>query len=121
IWTLLVILSGYTMFEVKATVGRLDHHLAGINHEIAADREQIHALNVEWAMLTQPQRLQLLSQEVLQLAPISTQVLGSFDEVPLREGIAAAPTPAGQDPATPEAKQGKPVAQLAEVSARTRP
>ena len=29
-------------------------------------------LNVEWAMLTQPQRLDTLSQHVLQLAPIRT-------------------------------------------------
>jgi hypothetical protein len=116
IWTLLVILSGYVMFEVKSTVGMLDKHLANINREIVDDRGQIHELNVEWAMLTQPQRLQMLSQSVLQLTPIATPVLGSFDEVPMRDAVATSSPPADGAPAKPS----RPSAQLAEVSARTR-
>jgi hypothetical protein len=117
IWTLLVILSGFSMFQVKSEVGRLDRHLAGIHHRIASDREQMHELDVEWAMLTQPQRLEMLGDHVLQLTTISTAVLGSFDAVPLRDDVTPPPAPPMAKPTTP----GAPTAQLAEIAVRTRP
>jgi hypothetical protein len=114
IWVMLVALSGYAMFQVKAEVGRLDKQIAAADRQIADDREQIRTLNVEWAMLTQPQRLDALSQHVLQLAPIRTLVLGSLDQPPLRDDaapIAAAPEPS----AAPVAK--RPVGAKPELAA----
>ena len=107
IWVMLVALSGYTMFQVKAEVGRLDRLLSATDRRIADDRAQLRTLNIEWATLTQPQRLDMMSQRVLQLTPIRTLVLGSFDQPPLRDET---PTPAA--PAT---------AQIAEVSLKVRP
>jgi hypothetical protein len=108
IWVVLVALSGYAMFQVKSEVGRLDKQLAAANRQIADDRDQIRTLDVEWATLTQPERLDMLSQRVLQLSPIRTPVLGSLDQVPLRDGAAT----------TPEAAA---TAQLADVSLGARP
>jgi len=114
IWVLLVALSGYAMFQVKSEVGRLDKRLAAINRQVGDDRDQIRTLNVEWAMLTQPQRLEMLSQHVLALMPIGTKTLGSLDQPPLRDDgavpvatIAAAPAEDG--------------AQVADISLRTKP
>jgi hypothetical protein len=107
IWVMLVALSGYTMFQVKAEVGRLDRLLGATNRRIADDRAQIRTLNIEWATLTQPQRLDMLSQRVLQLTPIRTLVLGSLDQVPSRDGT--------------ESPAGTATAQIAEVSLKVRP
>lgn len=108
IWVMLVALSGYTMFQVKAEVGRLDKQLATVNRQIADDRDRIRTLGVEWATLTQPERLETLSQHVLQLQPIRTFMLGSYDQVPLRDDAVTPPAPITSG--TPE------TAQLAEVS-----
>jgi hypothetical protein len=102
IWMMLVALSGYTMFQVKAEVGRLDRQLNATNRRIADDRSQMRTLNIEWATLTQPQRLDMLSQRVLQLTPIRTLILGSLDQPPLRD-------------------ESAPPAQIAEVSLKARP
>ena len=112
IWVLLVALSGYAMFEVKSEVGRLDQRLATINRMIADDREQMRTLNVEWATLTQPDRLDALSQHVLRLEPIRTYVLGSLDQPPLRDSVSA------PSPAAPPAAPGS--AELAEVPLKAR-
>lgn len=108
IWVMLVALSGYAMFQVKAEVGRLDKRLAAVNHQIADDRDRIHTLTVEWATLTQPERLDMMGQHVLQFQPIRTFMLGSYDQVPLRDDAAA--------PADPETLSTQETAQLAEIS-----
>jgi hypothetical protein len=110
IWIMLVSLSGYAMFQVKSEVGRLDKRLAGLNHQIADDRDQIRTLNVEWATLTQPQRLEALSQHVLTLNPIRTLVLGKLDQAPLRDEPPATPSPIANG-----------TSQLAEVSFKGQP
>jgi hypothetical protein len=121
IWVMLVALSGYAMFQVKAEVGRLDRQLAAANRQIADDREQIRTLNIEWAILTQPQRLDALSQHVLQLAPIGTLLLGSLDQPPLRDE-AAPPPPAPEISVAPGAKRSAdPKPQLAAFRIRTTP
>ncbi|HEX4111699.1 MAG TPA: hypothetical protein VH020_04120 [Stellaceae bacterium] len=120
IWVILVALSGYAMFQVKAEVGRLDKQIAAANRQTADDREQIRTLNIEWAMLTQPQRLDALSQRVLQLAPIGTLILGSLDQPPLRDDLTPADAP--ETSAEPVAKRpagAKP--ELAAFRIRTTP
>lgn len=120
IWVLLVVLSGYAMFQVKGEVGRLDNELARTNHQITVDRGQIHALRVEWATLTQPQRLETLSAHILNLSPIRTAVLGSFDQVPLRqEFVPPAPPPPPKPMVAAPSGASSPV--LAEAAVRTKP
>ena len=116
IWVMLVALSGYAMFQVKAEVGRLDKQLATANRQIADDRAEIRTLNIEWAMLNQPARLDALSKRVLQLQPIRTYILGSLDQPPLREDPAAGVPVAGN--AAPIAHSGP---QVAEVSFKAKP
>ena len=110
IWVMLVSLSGYAMFQVKAEVGRLDKQLAAAERQIADDRSEIRTLSIEWTMLNQPARLEALSKNVLQLAPIRTYVLGSFEQPPLRDEAA----PSG----APVAATGP---QVAEVSFKAKP
>ncbi len=100
IWVLLVTLSGYTMFQVKNRVARLDERLQTVNRQIGRDQEQIHSLNAEWAVLTQPRRLEELSQRFLALTPVGTAALSALDQPPLRVPDAAAPiADAGASPA----------------------
>jgi hypothetical protein len=110
IWVMLVTLSGYAMFQVKAEVGHLDAQLASAIRQTATDRSEIRTLNIEYATLTQPDRLNTLSQRVLQLQPIRTQFLGSLELAPLRDSASG--------PADPS--DGK-TAQVAEVPGKARP
>jgi hypothetical protein len=105
IWTLLVVLAGYAMFQVKYEVSQLDDRLGRVNRQIVADQERIHTLKAEWAVLTQPKRLQeLTAHAALPLTPIGTKVLGALDKPPMR-ALVSNPEPA----------------QIAEVSLKDRP
>ena len=94
IWIFLVALAGYAMFQVKYEVSRLDTRLAAVNHQIADDQDRIHALKAEWAVLTQPKRLEELAKKAaLPLEPIGTKMLGALDKPPMRPVPVAAIEP----------------------------
>jgi len=85
IWIFLVALAGYAMFQVKYEVTRLDDRLARVNRQIVDDQDRIHALKAEWAVLTQPKRLEELTRKAaLPLDPIGIKSLGALDKPPMR-------------------------------------
>ena len=91
IWIFLVALAGSAMFQVKYEVTRLDDRLARVNRQIVEDQDRIHALKAEWAVLTQPRRLEELARmAALPLDPIGTKALGALDKPPMR-AVAIAP------------------------------
>jgi hypothetical protein len=64
-------------YRTKTTLGRVDH----LRNEIAAEREAVEVLRVEWAYLNAPDRLARLvavHNDTLALEPMSPDV---FDEV----------------------------------------
>lgn len=84
LWTLLVALSGYAMFQVKYEVVKLEDRLARVNRQIAQSHEAIHVLNAEWSFLNQPARLDQLAKRYLALQPIGTKQMGRIDALPER-------------------------------------
>lgn len=117
IWTLLVVLAGYAMFQVKYEVSQLDDRLGRINREIVANEERIHTLKAEWAVLTQPKRLdELTKRAALPLQPIGTKMLGALDKPPLR-----APALPQLPLSGPALASGDGVALVAEVAVKERP
>ena len=59
------------VFYVKHTVLNKEKVLQNIHNDIKYLSEDVHMLNGEWAVLTEPSRLALLSQKILKMAPIT--------------------------------------------------
>lgn len=100
LWTLLVGISGYAMFQVKYEVLQLEDQLSRLNRQIGAGQEQIRVLGAEWSFLNQPARLEQLAKRYLTLGPIGTQQIGRIEQLPRRSPMppaavaAAAPSSA---------------------------
>jgi hypothetical protein len=88
-----VVLVGYAMFQVKYEVMKQEEALARIDRQIAESREAVRNLNAEWSFLTQPARLNELTQRHLNLVPIGTKQLGTIADIPLR---ASEPAPTAE-------------------------
>lgn len=54
-----------SLFVVENEVQGMREDLKEINRQIVADREAIHIMQAEWAYLTQPERIALLSNKYL--------------------------------------------------------
>ncbi len=96
-----------------------------IQAQIALEEDSIDVLKADWALLTQPARLQRLSErygEQLELKPLQPWQIGSIDELPVRaleiedileeagipaagSGTPAAPSPPAAPPAAPATVQ----------------
>ncbi len=68
-----VLVAALAVYEVKYEVRSIKQDVAGLERSIAEERETIHVLGAEWALLTHPARLQALAERHLQLAPVSPQ------------------------------------------------
>jgi hypothetical protein len=96
VWFFVVVAVGYAMFQVKYEVMQQEQTLAGINKQIADDREQIRVLSAEWSYLTRPSRIEELNARFVHLGNVnSTQIL-PLSAVPERAdaGPTLAATPA---------------------------
>ena len=76
VWFCIVVAVGYAMFQVKYEVMQQEQTLAGINKQIADDRDQIRVLNAEWSYLTRPSRIEELNARFFHLGNVNaTQIL----------------------------------------------
>ena len=98
IWFCVVVAVGYAMFQVKYEVMRQEQTLAGLNKQIADDREEIRVLDAEWSYLTRPSRIEQLAGRFLHLSPVSATQIGTLDALPQRSADTAA-SPRVADPA----------------------
>ena len=95
VWFCITIAVGYAMFQVKYEVMQQEQTLAGINKQIADDREQIRVLDAEWSYLTRPSRIEELSTRFLHLGGMNSAQILPLTAVPERAdaGAALAATP----------------------------
>jgi hypothetical protein len=84
IWLCAVVAVGYAMFQVKYEVMQQEETLAKLNKQIAGGREQIRVLDAEWSYLTQPSRLEKLSDKYLGLTGINSSQIRSMAALPER-------------------------------------
>jgi hypothetical protein len=89
VWFCIVVAVGYAMFQVKYEVMQQEQTLAGINKQIADDRDQIRVLDAEWSYLTRPSRIEQLAGRFLHLSDMSAAQIVPIGDLPLR-----APAPA---------------------------
>ena len=57
------VLSGVAMFLLKYHVLDQEKRLAEVRRQIVKDRRELHLLNADWAMLTDPQHLRELIKQ----------------------------------------------------------
>ena len=89
-------------YDMKHKAELAAAHNARLAAAIAKDKDSIALLRAEWALLTQPSRLQTLVDKYadhFQLQPFSPTQLATVDEVPLRPPpTAPASTATAADP-----------------------
>ena len=74
------ILLGVVLFQVKYRVAFLEAQLQTIEKKIIDHRETVKVYQAEWSYLTQPERVQKLSNQFLPLKPLlHNQVVGLED------------------------------------------
>lgn len=108
VWFCIVVAVGYAMFQVKYEVMQQEQTLAGINKQIADDRDQIRVLDAEWSYLTRPSRIEQLASRFLHLSGMNAAQIVAIGDLPLRAPAPAAlmtqpnavsPSPAASTPA----------------------
>ena len=99
--TFLIGTSAYSLFYIKYQVRELTRNVIELNRQIAGDKETIHVLKAEWAYLSQPSRLKMLSEQYLHLKYIAanqvksdTQVYGISENTPGTEHYSMTVVPA---------------------------
>jgi hypothetical protein len=71
LWVVLVLGASGTLYYTSYQVQDQQERLQKIKAEQAVERENIHVLEAEWAFLTAPERLQMLSDKYLVLKPVT--------------------------------------------------
>ncbi len=76
-----------SVYEVEKRVSDLRKELRDARQSIAKDQHEMHVLRAEWSYLNQPRRIEEMSQEVLELAPVSLTNFMQIDDIPLRSEL----------------------------------
>ena len=88
-------------YDMKHQAELAAEHNAKLAAEIAKDKDSIALLRAEWALLTQPSRLQTLVDKYadhFKLQPFSPTQLATIDEIPLRAPAAPIAATSAADP-----------------------
>ena len=83
-WLIVVTFAALAVFYVSHTVERLDRELALQQRTILQQQEAIHVLEAEWSYLNRPERISLLAERFLALAPLSADHVVSIKDLPQR-------------------------------------
>ncbi len=83
-WMFVVTCAALAVFYVSQTVEHLERELAYQQRTIVAQQEAIHVLEAEWSYLNRPERISLLAERFLALAPLSADHVVSLNDLPQR-------------------------------------
>lgn len=83
-WMFVVTCAALAVFYVSQTVVRLERELAQQQRTILQHQEAIHVLEAEWSYLNRPERISLLAERFLALAPLSADHVVSIKDLPQR-------------------------------------
>lgn len=111
IWTLVIIVSAYGLYQVKYQVRDVKQEAARINAQLQAENKTLHVLKAEWVYLNRPARLQELSRKHLDLVPLAADhmmdshsladlAMPQDEENAVADSGAAAQKPEGVTPAS---------------------
>jgi hypothetical protein len=81
----------YGLYQLSYEVQRLDDRLAGMNRQLAQERENIEVLNAEWSYMTRPDVLQERVERYLpEFATVKARQIIPLADLPLKGAAAAA-------------------------------
>lgn len=83
-WMFVVTCAALAVFYVSQTVERLERELAVQQRTILQHQEAIHVLEAEWSYLNRPERISLLAERFLALAPLSADHVVGINDLPQR-------------------------------------
>jgi len=83
-WMFVVTCAALAVFYVSQTVEHLETELAVQQRTILQHQEAIHVLEAEWSYLNRPERISLLAERFLALAPLSADHVVSINDLPQR-------------------------------------
>jgi hypothetical protein len=109
--------SGLYLYQSKHRVQVLDHEIEQTVHTTDALREQTRVLHAEWTLLNDPQRLQALADQFLNLKTVAPGQFTSMAELDNRIPAVRPPDPV----APPPVPQQVPVAQSPEITVPEEP
>lgn len=76
-----VIASGVVLMRTGHDVQRAEQEIAHLKNEIAREKNEIRVLEVEWAYLNRPERLESLASKYLNLVPPGAAQMVSSAEI----------------------------------------
>lgn len=84
LWFALSVIVGGFLFQTTQRVNDGRGRLAVLTQEIQQEEESLRVLQAEWSYLNQPDRLEKLSREYLNLSPMKGRQFARTDTIPLR-------------------------------------
>ena len=84
LWFSLSVLAGTALFHTSEEVQKAREETAQLEGKIAEEKESLRVLKAEWAYLNQPDRLEKLAAEHLDLVPTKGRQLARLDAIPER-------------------------------------
>lgn len=82
LWFTLSVLAGTALFYTSDKVQKAREETARLENSIVEEKESLRVLKAEWAYLNQPERLEKLAAEHLDLVPTKGQQLSDINRVP---------------------------------------
>lgn len=127
LWLCLAVVCGALLFKNSQQVTDGRARLASLEQKIRKEDESIRVLQAEWSYLNQPERLEKLTRQYLDLAPMQGRQFVKAQDLPVRmapeEAVSAVSREEGQEPkiaAKPVEKPvAKPVPKVETVKAET--
>ena len=75
---------GTTLYQVKTSIDERQDLLFGLELSIANTKRDIAVLEAEWAYISRPARVMVLSNDLLQMAPIGQDRILPLNAIPMR-------------------------------------
>lgn len=110
VWLVLASCIGWSVYQLKYEVQRLEDRLGKVNRQILADQESIQILRAEWSYLNQPDHLASMATKFLQLEPVTPRQMVAIDSLPMRRGDGAPQLVAKAAPPAPQPSMPAPAA-----------
>ena len=75
---------GTTLYQVKTSIDERQDLLRSLELSIANTKRDIAVLEAEWAYISRPDRVMVLSNDLLQMAPIGQDRILPLNAIPMR-------------------------------------
>ena len=96
VWVVMVMMTGYALFNISYQVEALEGQLAQLNRQIEAEKVHVHNLKAEWSYATRPDWLASLGDEFLpEFDRLSPQQVLQIEDIPFRRPDAPSAEAAG--------------------------